>query len=155
MKVEKAFCLFEQSGTFKNAFKAIGVDAYDYDVLNDFGETDFQIDIFDQIEKAYSGAVSIFDEMQGGDSHGVFPMHVLLEDEYFHKENVVQELFYLQRQKENRNNNRTQQKLFFVSRKIIAAFPDRKREKNFSYCRKPVFVGIFLVQKQTFRPFFD
>lgn len=77
MKVDKAFCLFEQSGTFKNAFKAIGVDAYDYDVLDDFGETDFKIDLFDQIEKAYSGAVSIFDEMQGGGRHGVFPVYIL------------------------------------------------------------------------------
>lgn len=73
MKVKKAFCLFEQSGTFKNAFKAIGVDAYDYDVLNDFGQTDFQIDLFDQIEKAYSGAGSIFDEMQGGVVMAFFP----------------------------------------------------------------------------------
>ncbi len=46
-------CLFEQSGTFKNEFKKLGYEAYDYDILNDFGETDYQCDLFNEIEKAY------------------------------------------------------------------------------------------------------
>lgn len=46
----KAFCLFEQSGTFKNAFRKYGVEAEDYDVLNDFGQTDHIVDIFAEIE---------------------------------------------------------------------------------------------------------
>lgn len=48
-------CLFEQSGHFKNEFKKLGYEAYDYDILNDFGETDFQIDLYNEIEKAYGG----------------------------------------------------------------------------------------------------
>lgn len=40
-----AHCLFEQSGSFKNEFKKFGIAAYDYDILNDFGETDFIIDV--------------------------------------------------------------------------------------------------------------
>lgn len=54
-------CLFEQSGHFKNEFRKLGYEAYDYDILNDFGETDFQCDLFENIEKAYEGGVSIFD----------------------------------------------------------------------------------------------
>ena len=46
----KAFCLFEQSGTFKNAFRKYGVEAEDYDILNDFGQTDHVVDIFSEIE---------------------------------------------------------------------------------------------------------
>ena len=46
-------CFFEQSGTFKNEFKKLGYDAYDYDILNDFGETDYQVDLFKDIETAY------------------------------------------------------------------------------------------------------
>lgn len=46
-------CFFEQSGTFKNEFKKLGYDAYDYDILNDFGETDFVVDLFKDIETAY------------------------------------------------------------------------------------------------------
>lgn len=42
-------CLFEQSGTFKNQFKALGYDAFDYDIANDFNETDHQIDLFQEI----------------------------------------------------------------------------------------------------------
>ena len=46
-------CLFEQSGTFKNEFKKLGYNAIDYDILNDYGETDRVIDLFDEIESAY------------------------------------------------------------------------------------------------------
>ena len=57
----KAHCLFEQSGTFKNEFKKLGVEAYDYDIQNEFGETDYQIDLFGEIERAFAGGASIFD----------------------------------------------------------------------------------------------
>lgn len=33
----------------KNEFKKLGINAYDYDVLNEFGETDYQIDLFKEI----------------------------------------------------------------------------------------------------------
>lgn len=45
----KVHCLFEQSGTFKNEFRKLGIDAEDYDILNDFGETDHIIDLFAEI----------------------------------------------------------------------------------------------------------
>lgn len=51
----KVHCLFEQSGTFKNEFKKLGYEAFDYDIQNNFKETDYQIDIFSEIEKAYEG----------------------------------------------------------------------------------------------------
>ena len=60
-------CLFEQSGTFKSEFKKLGYEAYDYDILNDFGETDFQIDLFNEIEKGYVGEKSIFDNIKQED----------------------------------------------------------------------------------------
>lgn len=44
-----AHCFFEQSGTFKNEFKKLGYTAYDYDILNNFNETDYQIDLFNEI----------------------------------------------------------------------------------------------------------
>ncbi len=47
--INKVFCLFEQSGTFKNEFLKLGVHAEDYDILNDFGETDHVIDLFSEI----------------------------------------------------------------------------------------------------------
>lgn len=64
----KFHCLFEQSGTFKNKFKKLGYKAYDYDILNDFGETDYQIDLFNEIENGYLGLNSIFDKMIVGDT---------------------------------------------------------------------------------------
>lgn len=53
-----AHCLFEQSGTFKNEFRKLGIQAYDYDILNEFGETDYEIDLFGEIEQAYSGGTA-------------------------------------------------------------------------------------------------
>ena len=63
----KIHCFFEQSGTFKNEFKKLGYKAEDYDILNDFGETDNQIDLFSEIEKAYGGANSVFDKISPDD----------------------------------------------------------------------------------------
>lgn len=62
-----AHCLFEQSGTFKNEFKKLGIEAYDYDILNDYGETDYQIDLFAEIEGGYKGEPSIFDRITKDD----------------------------------------------------------------------------------------
>ena len=60
----KYHCFFEQSGTFKNEFKKLGYKAYDYDILNDFNETDFQIDLYNEIEKGYVSLPSIFDNFE-------------------------------------------------------------------------------------------
>lgn len=60
-------CLFEQSGTFKKEFKKLGYQAYDYDILNDFSETDNVVDLFNEIETAYQGGVSIFNGIQKDD----------------------------------------------------------------------------------------
>lgn len=60
-------CLFEQSGTFKNEFKKLGYNAYDYDIQNNFGETDFLSDIFEEIDNAYNGRCSIFDNFSKDD----------------------------------------------------------------------------------------
>ena len=49
----KVHCLFEQSGTFKNEFKKLGIPAEDYDIQNNFGETDHVIDLFAEIDRAY------------------------------------------------------------------------------------------------------
>lgn len=63
MKINKVYCLFEQSGTFKKEFLKLGYRAEDYDIMNDFGETDHVVDLFGEIEKAYDGNPSIFDEI--------------------------------------------------------------------------------------------
>lgn len=67
MEVNRVFCLFEQSGTFKKAFKRLGISAEDYDICNDFGETEHVIDLFEQIHKAYNNEPSIFDEIGKND----------------------------------------------------------------------------------------
>lgn len=63
----KVHCLFEQSGTFKNEFKKLGYEAYDYDIKNDFGETDYIVDLFEEIRGGYENKPSIFDEITEDD----------------------------------------------------------------------------------------
>ena len=49
----KVHCFFEQSGIFKNEFIKLGIPAEDYDIQNNFNETDHVIDLFSEIDKAY------------------------------------------------------------------------------------------------------
>lgn len=67
MKIRKVHCLFEQSGTFKNQFKKLGIEAEDYDILNDFEETDHVIDLFAEIRKGYNEEPSLFDAFKKED----------------------------------------------------------------------------------------
>ena len=71
-------CFFEQSGTFKNEFIKLGIPAEDYDIQNNFGQTDHVIDLFAEIEAAYDNRPSIFDEIRGGGGFGVsvFPVYI-------------------------------------------------------------------------------
>lgn len=63
----KIHCFFEQSGTFKKEFQKLGYTAFDYDIQNEFGETDYVIDLFNEIENAYDNKSSIFDNITTDD----------------------------------------------------------------------------------------
>lgn len=65
--ITTAHCFFEQTGTFKSVFKKIGINVYDYDIEDNFRETDFKIDLFSEIEKAYDNKDSIFDDFSDND----------------------------------------------------------------------------------------
>lgn len=65
--IKKAHCFFEQSGTFKNEFIKLGIPAEDYDILNDFQQTDNVIDLFEEIRGGYEGKQSVFDKMTQDD----------------------------------------------------------------------------------------
>jgi hypothetical protein len=57
----KVHCFFEQSGTFKNEFIKLGIPAEDYDIQNNFGQTDHIVDLFKAIDDAYDGKPSLLD----------------------------------------------------------------------------------------------
>lgn len=59
----KVHCFFEQSGTFKKEFIKLGISAEDYDIQNNFGQTDNVIDLFSEINKGYKDEPSIFDNI--------------------------------------------------------------------------------------------
>ena len=63
----KIHCFFEQSGTFKNEFKKLGYEAFDYDIQNSFGETDYVVDLFNEIENGYDNKPSMFDNITSDD----------------------------------------------------------------------------------------
>ena len=63
----KVHCFFEQSGTFKREFIKLGIPAEDYDIQDNFGETDHTDDLFKAIEDAYDGKPSLFDSISKDD----------------------------------------------------------------------------------------
>mgnify|MGYP006356886555 FL=1 len=63
----KVHCFFEQSGTFKREFIKLGIPAEDYDIQNNFGETDHTDDLFKAIEDAYDGKPSLWDTITPDD----------------------------------------------------------------------------------------
>lgn len=63
----KVHCFFEQSGTFKNEFIKLGIPAEDYDIQNNFNQTDHIVDLFVEIEKAYQGKLSLFNNITSED----------------------------------------------------------------------------------------
>jgi len=63
----KVYCFFEQSGTFKNEFLKLGIPAEDFDIQNNFGETDHVTDLFKEIDDAYENKPSIFDDITTDD----------------------------------------------------------------------------------------
>ena len=81
----KVHYFFEQSGTFKNEFIKLGIPAEDYDIQNNFGETDHIVDLFDHIEREYDKTRQ--DKTRQDDirrynerrfNRGVFSMHLFL-----------------------------------------------------------------------------
>lgn len=78
----KVHCFFEQSGTFKNEFIKLGIPAEDYDLQDNFGQTDHTDDLFRAIEDAYDGKPSLFDRIRGGAGrrpyYGILSLHLLL-----------------------------------------------------------------------------
>ena len=67
MEVKKAWCFFEQSGTFRDCFIELGIDSVCLDIKNEYGKTDIQIDLFAEIRKAYFDCESIFDKITRDD----------------------------------------------------------------------------------------
>jgi hypothetical protein len=47
------YCLFEQSGTFKNVFLSKGLNAVDIDISNEFNQTDIIANIFDMLDNGF------------------------------------------------------------------------------------------------------
>ena len=78
---QKIHCFFEQSGTFKNEFRKLGYKALDYDIKNEFNETDKIIDLFFEIEKAFIGQPSVFDNITKNDLIIAFFPCIRFEDQ--------------------------------------------------------------------------
>lgn len=67
MKPKFVHCLFEQSGVFKNAFRQLGIGAWDYDIEDRYFEVNIQCDLFTQIDKAFKGLPSALDGITSED----------------------------------------------------------------------------------------
>lgn len=63
----KVHCFFEQSGTFKREFIKMNITAEDYDIQDNFGETNHMLDLFSEIDKGYNNEPSIWDNITKDD----------------------------------------------------------------------------------------
>jgi hypothetical protein len=116
MTVAKAHCFFEQSGTFKREFIKLGIPAEDYDIQNNFGETDHTDDLFKAIEDAYDGKPSLFDKVTPDDlSMAFFPCI------FFSQQNTT----FFNGTNLNWKNNTTKEKADFIL--------ERSRERQYYY----------------------
>ena len=99
----RVHCFFEQSGTFKNEFIKLGYQAEDYDIQNNFGETEHVVDLFKNIEDAYDGKPSLFDNISQDDLIMAFfpciyftgstnPCYYTLENNNYRNLNLSQKL---------------------------------------------------------------
>ena len=79
--LNKIYCFFEQSGTFKNEFLKLGYEAFDYDIQDEFGETDYICDLFVDIEEAFKNRESIFDDITQNDLIIAFFPCIRFEDQ--------------------------------------------------------------------------
>ena len=104
----KVHCFFEQSGTFKNEFKKLGYEAYDYDIQNNHNETDFVIDLFAEIENGYEGKESIFDKITKDDLIIAFFPCIYFE--------TIQQLYFALAKNEFRNKPKTFQIDYAIDR---------------------------------------
>ena len=73
----KVHCFFEQSGTFKNEFIKLGIPAEDYDIQDNFGQTDHTDDLFAAIETAYEGGKFVRQYHARRPYNGLFPLYLL------------------------------------------------------------------------------
>ena len=62
-----AWCLFEQSGTFRDAFKNLGFNSVCVDIRNDYNQTNISLDLFSEIDKASINLPSFFDNIAKDD----------------------------------------------------------------------------------------
>lgn len=126
----KVHCFFEQSGTFKNEFIKLGIPAEDYDIQNNFGETDHQEDLFKAIEDAYDGKPSLFDRVGGEDLiMAFFPCIYFCENNqlalsYYH--NNYRKLGYKERTEKILQRIRDREYFYSLICKMVAVAYERK-----------------------------
>lgn len=125
----KVHCFFEQSGTFKREFIKLGIPAEDYDLQNNFGETDHQIDLFAEIENAYNGKPSLFDDISKDDLIiGFFPCIHFCDAKImmFKAYSIFMKKWSMQRiMKRNINAEKERHRFFLLLMELVAVTQER------------------------------
>ena len=126
----KVHCFFEQSGTFKNEFIKLGIPAEDYDIQNNFGQTDHADDLFAEIEKAYDGDASLFDNITKDDLiMAFFPCIQFCDAKtlFFKGWHISQRNWTIERiMRENIEYAKQREELFILLMKLVAVSSSRQ-----------------------------
>lgn len=125
----KVHCFFEQSGTFKNEFIKLGIPAEDYDIQNNFGQTDHVMDLFAEIEKAYEGGASLFDNITKDDLiMAFFPCIHFCDAKtlYFQGVSINQKDYPVQKiMRQNIEFAQVREQFFYLLMKLVAVVAER------------------------------
>lgn len=126
----KVYCFFEQSGTFKNEFRKLGYEAEDYDIQNEYGETDHICDLFAEIEQGFDGKTSLFDQITPDDLILVFFPCINFCDAkvmMFKGVSIYQKNWSLSKiMKENIRFSQERQKFYEILLKFVSICDERK-----------------------------
>ena len=125
----KVHCFFEQSGTFKREFIKLGIPAEDYDIPDNFGETDHQFDLFGEIETAYEGGARIFDSSRYDDlTMAFFPCIHFCDAKtlFFRGMHIVQKRYPVQKiMRQNIQFARERETFFILLMQLTAIYGER------------------------------
>lgn len=121
-------CLFEQSGTFKKEFQKLGYNAFDYDIENQYNQTDFVVDLFSQIEAAWRNKPSLFDKITPEDLVlAFFPcIYFSQMSQILHTWGAYPDKPYRERSEAIINRSRMRQTFYELLIKLITVCKERK-----------------------------
>jgi hypothetical protein len=141
----KVHCFFEQSGTFKQEFIKLGIPAEDYDIQNNFGQTDHIDDLFEAIETAYGGGAKPVRQYHvRRPNNSLLSVHIFLREKHVCNDLPIHKLLVVKRPAKDRQDIRAEQEPRVFLSTHYQTILSRPRARFADDRREPVFTAALL-----------